>query len=314
VPAIKKNTLVRVSAPARLHLGFLDLNGTIGRKFGSIGLAIDSHSSIISAEYSSELQLTGLEIDDELSQKIIDIITLFYQTLGHGIPLKDRGVTLNIEQLIPEHSGLGSGTQLTLLIGTILCRLYSISATTRDIAQQLGRGARSGVGIASFDLGGFIIDGGNPTSSKSISPPPLLASPAFPNDWRIVLVLEQHHHGVHGQQENEAFKTLATFPLQSSQAICHLSLMQLLPALIEKDIDQFGSAISQIQALLGDHFAPIQGGRYTSKKVEKALTYAQQLGHKGIAQSSWGPTGCIFVANDIQATELVSSLSISLSS
>ena len=33
---------VRVVAPARLHLGFLDLNGGLGRLFGSIGLAIDT--------------------------------------------------------------------------------------------------------------------------------------------------------------------------------------------------------------------------------------------------------------------------------
>ncbi len=33
---------VRVIAPARLHLGFLDLNGGLGRLFGSIGLAIDT--------------------------------------------------------------------------------------------------------------------------------------------------------------------------------------------------------------------------------------------------------------------------------
>jgi len=32
---------VRVVAPARLHLGFLDLNGGLGRMFGSIGLAVD---------------------------------------------------------------------------------------------------------------------------------------------------------------------------------------------------------------------------------------------------------------------------------
>jgi predicted sugar kinase len=32
---------VTVSAAARLHLGFLDLNGGLGRTFGSIGLAID---------------------------------------------------------------------------------------------------------------------------------------------------------------------------------------------------------------------------------------------------------------------------------
>src|SRR5258708_15684104 len=32
---------VEVFAPARLHLGFLDLNGGLGRRFGSLGLTID---------------------------------------------------------------------------------------------------------------------------------------------------------------------------------------------------------------------------------------------------------------------------------
>ena len=32
---------VKVTANARLHLGFLDLNGDLGRKFGSIGLCLD---------------------------------------------------------------------------------------------------------------------------------------------------------------------------------------------------------------------------------------------------------------------------------
>src|ERR1700719_2512667 len=32
---------IEVVAPARLHLGFLDLDGSIGRRFGSIGLTID---------------------------------------------------------------------------------------------------------------------------------------------------------------------------------------------------------------------------------------------------------------------------------
>ena len=32
---------VNVRAPGRLHLGFLDPSGTLGRRFGSIGLVID---------------------------------------------------------------------------------------------------------------------------------------------------------------------------------------------------------------------------------------------------------------------------------
>src|SRR5215471_20586653 len=33
---------VTVSVPARLHLGFVDLNGDLGRRFGSVGIAIDA--------------------------------------------------------------------------------------------------------------------------------------------------------------------------------------------------------------------------------------------------------------------------------
>ena len=36
-PKIATSTTVRVRAPARLHLGFLDMNGALGRRFGSIG-------------------------------------------------------------------------------------------------------------------------------------------------------------------------------------------------------------------------------------------------------------------------------------
>jgi predicted sugar kinase len=33
---------VTVTVPARLHLGFVDLNGELGRRFGSLGIAIDT--------------------------------------------------------------------------------------------------------------------------------------------------------------------------------------------------------------------------------------------------------------------------------
>ena len=38
---------VRVITSARLHLGFLDLNGDLGRRFGSIGLSIDAFETSI---------------------------------------------------------------------------------------------------------------------------------------------------------------------------------------------------------------------------------------------------------------------------
>ena len=296
---------VRVSAPARLHLGFLDLNGNAGRKFGSIGLAINSHFTTLTAQKDTSISVVGPVASDALCTRAESIVQAFYQTLGSAISAKDRGVNITLEQVIPEHAGFGSGTQLNLAIGTALCKLHNIPATTPEIAAQLGRGARSGIGISTFDLGGFIIDGG---LKPNTTVPPLLAHHAFPDDWRIVLIMDTHHQGVHGQQEKQAFTALPEFPQHRAQAICHLTLMQLLPALVEQDIDQFGDAITQIQSLIGDHFAPAQGGRYTSPLVAQLLAHAQQLGHKGIAQSSWGPTGCVFVEGEQQAIDLITEL------
>ena len=300
------NKAVRVSAPARLHLGFLDLNGDSGRKFGSIGLAINSHYTIVKVQRAKHVSVTGQYASPQIIQKAESLLTRFYQSVGKDIAASDQNVALTIEQLIPEHAGFGSGTQLALAIGTALCYLHNISTTTAEIAQHLGRGKRSGIGIAAFDLGGFIIDGGN--KPGHLTPPPLLAHHQLPNEWRMVLIADPEHKGVHGQQEKTAFMTLAKFPLINSQAICHLCLMQLLPALVEKDIDQFGNAITKIQRLIGDHFAPAQGGRYTSDNVACVLEQALNIGHSGIAQSSWGPTGIIFVDSETTAKSLISDL------
>jgi beta-RFAP synthase len=297
-------TNVKVSAPARLHLGFLDLNGRSGRKFGSIGLAIDSHKTTIEASLSGTSS-HQLNVPHAMQNKIEALIANFYQHIASHVELERRGIKLKLLSSIPEHAGLGSGTQLNLVIGTALSQLHAIDITTLQIASSLGRGTRSGIGIATFDHGGFIIDGGLGQDSET---PPLLARYALPMDWFVILMMEKNRQGVHGKQERDAFKQLPPFPIEQSHAICHLTLMKLLPGLIEKDINQFGQAITQIQAHIGDHFSSSQGGRYTSQKIAILLDYAKELGHQGIGQSSWGPTGCVFVSGSSEAQELVINL------
>ena len=112
--------------------------------------------------------------------------------------------------------------------------------------------------------------------------------------------------GVHGAGEREAFATLPKFPAADAADICRRVLMQALPALVERDLAQFGEAISRIQAVLGNYFAPAQGGaRYTSPGVAAAMALLEQHGAIGIGQSSWGPTGFAFVASDDEAQRLV---------
>lgn len=297
-------TKIRVSAPARLHLGFLDLNGTSGRKFGSIGLAINSHQTTIEIQHAQTISFDST-VPVETQQKVSEIITRFYSSLGQHIPENQRGINLSFKELIPEHSGLGSGTQLALCVGTALAKLHNIRCTTPQLAEALGRGMRSGIGITTFDQGGFVVDAGRGQNSTV---PALIAHYPFPQQWRMVLIMDQQHQGVHGTNEINAFKTLPTFPLADSQAICHITLMKLLPALVEKNLPAFGEAVTAIQQLIGDHFAPAQGGRFTSLKVAALLDYSHKQGHTGIAQSSWGPTGCVFVADDDAAHQLLTEL------
>jgi beta-ribofuranosylaminobenzene 5'-phosphate synthase len=50
---------VTVSVPARLHLGFVDLNGDMGRRFGSVGIAIDRPHTRVVVERNERTQIEG---------------------------------------------------------------------------------------------------------------------------------------------------------------------------------------------------------------------------------------------------------------
>ncbi len=58
---------MRVVAPARLHLGFLDLNGDLGRRFGSIGLAIDRPATELTLARSSQFDAEGPDAERALA-------------------------------------------------------------------------------------------------------------------------------------------------------------------------------------------------------------------------------------------------------
>lgn len=299
-------TIVRVRTPARLHLGFLDLNGGLGRKFGSIGMAIDSHYTDLQVSKSLRASITGLSETHSQHAKLLQIQSDFFASLGRHIPESDQTLSINIHQLIPEHAGLGSGTQLALSLGHALCQLYGIDASAEEIAQALGRGKRSGIGITSFEQGGFVIDAG--IDARTSSMPLTLLRLAFPSDWTVVLIMDKRQQGVHGSVERSAFNDLPAFPRHAAETICHRTLMQLVPALISEHLEDFSEAITEIQRLIGSHFAPVQGGQYASADVATLLDYAQSLGFKGVAQSSWGPSGCIFTAHPEAARTLIRQL------
>ena len=274
-----KSRYVNVRAPARLHLGFLDMSGDLGRKFGSIGLSITNIETSITASYADDIDISGIFL--ERAENYAE------QILSHfGI---DGGVDLSIHSTIPEHAGLGSGTQLSLAVASAICHLYELPENRASyLATILHRGARSGIGVGAFMNGGFVVDGGR--GEKTVIPPIITRLP-FPEHWRIILIFDDEVKGINGIDERRAFNQLPKMKREVSDSLCRLTTMQALPAIIEQDCFEFGAAITEIQNIIGDYFSIAQGGRYTSKFLKPILKTISKEGATGVGQSSWGPTG-----------------------
>lgn len=279
---------VEVAAAARLHLGFLDLNGSLGRRFGSLGVALDAPCTRLTIQRSAVTRVDGPE-RERTRAYLSAMLTHLGLSEGHW---------LRIAEAIPAHSGLGSGTQLALAVAAAVRRLHGLALDPRADARTLGRGRRSGIGIGLFEAGGLVVDGGVGAEN---APPPLLARLAVPADWRVLLVLDQACQGLAGEPEVAAFRGLSPMPEEISAKLCRLALMQALPAVAEDNLEDFGAAVSEIQALNGDHFAPVQGGRFASPRIAAALAAMAEMGAAGIGQSSWGPTGFAFVRGEAAA-------------
>ncbi len=281
-----------MTAPARLHMGFIDLSASLGRKFGSIGVALNEINTHISISAASELCSVGLQ-SERASECVRQLCGL--------LNVSDK-LQLDIKSLIPEHVGLGSGTQMSLAVGMALNAYYDLNLQVRDIAVLTSRGARSGIGIATFERGGLVVDGGR--GEKTLTPP-VISQMTVPEEWRFLLVFDGADQGLHGSDEINAFKELPPFSSKEAARLCYLLMMQGLPALEENQLDLFGDVITQLQNSVGEHFSGAQGGGiFTSKNVSEVMHFLQAQGAVAIGQTSWGPTGFCLVDNKVLADKL----------
>lgn len=287
---------VTITAPARLHLGFLDLDGGLGRKFGGLGLAIEAPVTRLKLCRKPGLSAAGP--DGNRARAMLLALCEAY-----GV---DPEFQLRIEAAIPAHSGLGSGTQLALALGTAFGLLTGLGISASEIAAVLGRGARSGIGVAAFERGGLVLDGGR---GPQTAVPPVLAALALPESWRILLIYDRAATGVHGAAEKAAFSALPPFPPELAAHLCRIALLQALPAAAESDLPVFAGAVGALQDVMGRYFAPMQGGApYSSPAVAGVLDWLKAQGIAGVGQTSWGPTGFAFFPDENTAASMLEAL------
>lgn len=274
-------------------MGFLDLNGDLGRQFGGLGLSLTGiHTRLTASESVSSLS-TGPS-----RERAAACAQSLLQALG-----LNHGVCIEVHDAIPEHVGLGSGTQLALAVSAAIARLFDADTDLRRLAPTLHRGVRSGIGLGAFEQGGFIVDGGR---GRGTAVPPVICRMPFPADWRVLLVFDHSHQGLNGKQELTAFQRLPPMRPELSAYLCRVVLMQVLPALAEAEFPRFSAGIAAIQEVIGDYFSDSQGGgRYCSPWVAEVLDWLKHEGVRGVGQSSWGPTGFGIIDSHAQAARLL---------
>jgi beta-RFAP synthase len=292
--AAQRLASVTVAVPARLHLGFLDLNGGLGRRFGGIGLAISDLKTAVTVRHAPRNGASGADAERALRH-----MEVMQQQLGF-----DDALHVSVDATVLPHAGLGSGTSIALAVAAAVRALHGIPLDIESDAVRLGRGARSGLGIGLFRDGGLVVDGGRGPATRVA---PIIARLPFPEEWRVLVLLDPARQGSHGNDEIEAFAALPEFPAAIAAHLCRLVVMKALPALAEHDLAAFGAAIAELQQRLGDYFASAQGGsRFTSRQVASCLDRLKREGAQGIGQSSWGPTGFAFAPSQAEADRLMS--------
>lgn len=299
VPAatvVPKQLAVRVQAPARLHLGFLDPAGTLGRRFGSLGLVITGPETVVELARAPADRFEAVAGAGSALARAREHVEALRAATDCRAP-----IALRLRAALPAHMGLGSGTQLALAVGRAFCTCFGLERTTADLAALLGRGLRSGVGVAGFDTGGLLLDGGPRADG---APAAVLSRIEMPAAWRVLLVLDPRTQGLSGAQERAALAQLAPLPRATAAEICHEVLMRVLPGAAGAEFAPFAAGVNRMQELLGAHFAPAQGGQaFTSEAVGRLLRWVGTHASAAIGQSSWGPAGFAILASEAEARQ-----------
>lgn len=275
--------MATVRTGARLHIGFQNLSLAHERLYGGVGVALKEPRVTVAAEPAD-----AIDADPIVQSPTERAVSLL------GVP----GARVRITEALPRHVGLGSGTQHALATFTAIARAYGLDASVREHAPALGRGGRSGVGVGTFETGGFVVDAGHPTELFTTAPPeagewtvpPRLAHHSVPENWRFVLVIPAGITGEHGEHEDQQMRSVVERADPAiGEELAVVLTHQLLPAIAEGNIEQFGRAIDTVGRLNGAWYADEQGGVYRPPAGELIERLREEAAIAGVGQSSWGP-------------------------
>ncbi|MDA0657795.1 MAG: hypothetical protein O2931_12525 [Planctomycetota bacterium] len=195
---------------------------------------------------------------------------------------------LRVDSAVPEHHGLGVGTQLAMSVAAALDAWAGcVRRSAEELAESVGRIGRSSVGAHGFIHGGLIMELGR-RAGESLAP---LERHVFPPDnWRVLVLTEAGRPGLFGAQEQQVLGQLPEVPREHSAAMIQEASQSMFPAAATGDFAEFSASVARYGQMAGTCFVGWQKGTYANPRVAARAEILHRLGVTGVAQSSWGPT------------------------
>ncbi|MDK6029212.1 hypothetical protein QPL79_07530 [Ignisphaera sp. 4213-co] len=277
---------VTVASSARLHFGFYNfLSDNVA--WGGAGIAIDNPKVIVRVYKSYEFKVenkTNIDVSDVVN-KVVE---------GLGI----RDVIIEIVDVYTRHVGLGLTTQLALSLGYAISLLYDLGLDVRQVAYRVGRGRFSGIGVASFELGGFIIDSGRVVSQNGFVPPPstvddipyAIYRQRVPRGWifNIFIVKNAKNCGL-GEYSEKVLEDPRQIPKDVQIELYKTVLHYILPAIAKKDFNVFAAGLQKFQKLVVDAFEKFFDVSINCEETDHVINLLSKYGLKSVGKSVWGP-------------------------
>ncbi|UYP47944.1 Beta-ribofuranosylaminobenzene 5'-phosphate synthase [Candidatus Lokiarchaeum ossiferum] len=283
----------QISTPARIHLSLIDLNGSLDRVDGGLGICVNNPQ--LKIEFSDETSDLFVFSGPQQHKNYFEEFAIKFYEKFNIVP---KPIAVKIQKFVAEHQGLGSKTQFLLTIAKGMCMLYETEMTPHQMAVLIGRGGTSGIGYQTFFNGGFVFDLGHSfgkgkdkqsflPSSASASPPAL---PFYlnkcPTNWRILLIQLNVKQGANKEEEINIFQKYTPLKLSDVEKISHRILMQFLPGFIENNISLMAQSL---------HFINNHGFKKVEISLQNSLVsiLIEKIYQKfsvPVGMSSFGPT------------------------
>ncbi|MFC6798937.1 MULTISPECIES: beta-ribofuranosylaminobenzene 5'-phosphate synthase family protein [unclassified Haladaptatus] len=276
--------MVRVTTGGRLHFGFQNLSLAHARLYGGVGVTLSEPRVVVEAHAADDV-VCDHPVATRYAREAAAVLGVL-------------GARVIVHEELPRHVGLGSGTQLALATLQAVAAANGQAVSVRDVAPRLGRGGRSGIGVAGFESGGFVLDAGHPTERFTTDRPAdgewdvpaVAAHHEIPADWRFVVVIPDLPSGRSGANEDDSIRTVVEDADPGiADDIAAVVARRVLPAMAEGDWRTFGAAVATISRLNGAWYADEQGGVFRPPlgEIVNRLTVSGAV--SGAGQSSWGP-------------------------